>query len=259
MRLVDLFARFDKNKDWRVSEAEFRRVFRLVKIPVTDQQLENLILALDKDDNGMLDYKELVRGRKSFHALMREQKKEKKTQEALTSPESLIGERISRASTASVEIDLARFSPMEETTGLSTVSLLKVPDVSLTEAVELTEEQKIELKAAAKAKKQEKQRAKQMKLRQVRVDAARRSVTFPERVERHLAPSTVSGPSGDLLNDLRQELKREYDEAVNLCRMNGVGLTRELLEKGDYCARPKTVSVCLQMSEVKMDSYSDAG
>ena len=241
LRLVDLFSQFDKNKDWHVSEAEFRYAIQLAKMPITEQQLENLILALDRNEDGMLDYKELVRGRKSLQAVVREQKKGKEEKikrdssiEEKIRHDSSIEERISRASTASVESELARFSvsSAEEAMCPSPVSRLSVPDVALTETIELTEEQRSEMKSALRAKKQEKQRAKQLRLRQGKIEAARRSVTFSERVDRHLAPSTVRGPTGQVINDMRHQLKREYDESVNLCRMHGVKLTRELLEKG---------------------------
>ena len=231
LRLIDFFTQFDKDKDWYISETEFRKALCLANIRVPDQQLDNFISALDRDDNGLLDYRELVRGRKLLQLLSRAQKKEMQQK----GDKSSVDETNSRSSTTGTSPAswTERISPFDNgrLSRQSPMSFLEVPRVSLTESV--MDDQSSDLKAKVKAQKQKQQRAKQMKLRQGKADDARRSVVVPLRVERHLAPSTLSGSSGHLIDETRKQIKREYDKAVNLCRMHGVKLTRELLEKGE--------------------------
>lgn len=66
MRLVDLFAQADKDKNWIVSREEFRKIIKSSGIPLSDSDLEDLIMALDKDENDALDYMELSTGRQAY-------------------------------------------------------------------------------------------------------------------------------------------------------------------------------------------------
>lgn len=78
LRLVDMFTRVDKNKDWLISCSECREVFRKLKVPITDAEIDELISALDKNNDGNLDYRELLKGRLAYK-LERRQKKKKPT------------------------------------------------------------------------------------------------------------------------------------------------------------------------------------
>ena len=66
LRLLDLFAQADKDKNWAVSRQEFRNIIRSWKIPLTEADLEDLIIALDRDNSDALDYRELAVGRQSY-------------------------------------------------------------------------------------------------------------------------------------------------------------------------------------------------
>ena len=66
LRLLDLFAQADKDKNWVVSRQEFRNIIRSWKIPLTEADLEDLIIALDRDNSDALDYRELAVGRQSY-------------------------------------------------------------------------------------------------------------------------------------------------------------------------------------------------
>lgn len=66
MRLLDLFSQADKDKNWVVSRQEFRNIIRSWKIPLTEVDLEDLIMALDRDNSDALDYRELAVGRQSY-------------------------------------------------------------------------------------------------------------------------------------------------------------------------------------------------
>ena len=49
-----------------VSRQEFRNIIRSRCIPLTEVDLEDLILALDRDNSDALDYRELAVGRQSY-------------------------------------------------------------------------------------------------------------------------------------------------------------------------------------------------
>ncbi len=66
LRLLDLYKQIDKDKDWQISREEFRKVVRDNKIPLTDAQLEVMIIGLDADDNDKLDYRELAQGVEAY-------------------------------------------------------------------------------------------------------------------------------------------------------------------------------------------------
>ena len=66
LRLLDLFAQADKDKNWVVSRQEFRNIIRSWHIPLTEVDLEDLIMALDRDSSDALDYRELAVGRQSY-------------------------------------------------------------------------------------------------------------------------------------------------------------------------------------------------
>ena len=74
MRLVDLFARMDKNKDWNTSRAELKSALLATGIPLTETLLEELIITLDVNGDDQLSYQELARGIEAYHKDQRWQK-----------------------------------------------------------------------------------------------------------------------------------------------------------------------------------------
>ncbi|XP_070559014.1 EF-hand calcium-binding domain-containing protein 12-like [Ptychodera flava] len=66
MRLIDLFTRADKDKNWMITKEEFQNCIKDAKIPLADDLLEELVHSLDQDMNDQLDYRELARGIKEY-------------------------------------------------------------------------------------------------------------------------------------------------------------------------------------------------
>ncbi|XP_013411229.1 uncharacterized protein LOC106174281 [Lingula anatina] len=75
MRLIDLFRKVDKDKNWKISTQEFRKIIKENHIPISDILLEDLMLALDTDLNDELDYKELAMGLDQYKIERRESQK----------------------------------------------------------------------------------------------------------------------------------------------------------------------------------------
>lgn len=74
LRLIDLFVDMDKDKNWNASKEEMKLALLATGIPLSDEQLEELILALDVDNDDELSYKELARGIETYHKDRRWQK-----------------------------------------------------------------------------------------------------------------------------------------------------------------------------------------
>merc|ERR1712048_1225847 len=74
LRLIDLFVNMDKDKNWNASKEEMKLALVATGIPLSDEQLEELILALDVDNDDELSYKELARGIEAYHKDRRWQK-----------------------------------------------------------------------------------------------------------------------------------------------------------------------------------------
>ncbi|CAH1795516.1 unnamed protein product [Owenia fusiformis] len=60
LRLIDLFKKFDKNGDWKITKKEFRDGMRSIKVPLTEAQLEQLMATYDKDGDGSVDFGEMA-------------------------------------------------------------------------------------------------------------------------------------------------------------------------------------------------------
>ena len=75
LRLIDMFARADKNKDWLISCSECRQVFKELQVPITDSEIDELMGALDINNDGSLDYRELLKGRLAYRLEKRQRKK----------------------------------------------------------------------------------------------------------------------------------------------------------------------------------------
>ena len=75
LRLIDMFARADKNKDWLISCSECRQVFKELQVPITDSEIDELMAALDINNDGSLDYRELLKGRLAYRLEKRQKKR----------------------------------------------------------------------------------------------------------------------------------------------------------------------------------------
>ena len=66
LRFYDLFVRADRDKDWKVTSGEFKDAIKTIGIPVKDAEIDQFLLALDENNNDVLEYKELAHGRDLF-------------------------------------------------------------------------------------------------------------------------------------------------------------------------------------------------
>ena len=67
LRLLDLFTKVDKNKDWSMTRDELKAAFKKIKVPLSDGQLDHLIFTLDVNNDNELSYKEVAHGIEAYH------------------------------------------------------------------------------------------------------------------------------------------------------------------------------------------------
>lgn len=70
LRLIDIFTRADKDKNWQISPEELRKLVSAYNLPLSDELLTELLMDIDTDKSGTIDYREFVRG---YENAMRQQ------------------------------------------------------------------------------------------------------------------------------------------------------------------------------------------
>ncbi|XP_022302015.2 EF-hand calcium-binding domain-containing protein 12-like [Crassostrea virginica] len=108
MRLIDLFVSTDKDKDWKITRDEFRKVIQESKVPMSEALLEDMILSLDLDYDNNLDYKELAKGLSFWKKERRENRRKQ------ISRESTMDSMKSRSS-SSTSVHAAKMNSSDET------------------------------------------------------------------------------------------------------------------------------------------------
>ncbi|KAK3755012.1 hypothetical protein QZH41_011052 [Actinostola sp. cb2023] len=254
MRLVDLFAQADKDKNWIVSRDEFRNIIKSSGIPLSASDLEDLIMALDKDGNDALDYLELSTGRQAYLDERIERLSPSTTTEPrkpnLKIPESLAEESkgdVSEDKGDSRPTSPQRRSPPSSPTLKelpdrdgspscfvrrgSSPSLLEIPAATLSEKVEKVSLDEIKVMRMKKQqKRKEREKAKQKK---------------KQNEKPSVAPSTLGGTTGAAIDRYRIRTVQEYNDTVKLCDMHGVQLSKALLGRVLLQPEDKPIAKCL--------------
>lgn len=282
LRLLDLFAQADKDKNWVVSRQEFRNIIRSWRIPLTEVDLEDLIMALDRDNSDALDYRELAVGRQSYleqrvnkqageivHARANSRSTKRPetipeeaepaldpSQEKIAStgtqrpgsserpsspqrppsaprsptrgrpstspqrpfspssgqPVPFVGERPDSEPQSGGS---RPFSPTNTSERSMSPTLLEIPAFQLSEKVEQLTQDEIKDR---RSKKQQKRKEKGKK---------QRKRVAPEKLT--VAPSTLGGRVGDMVDRYRRMTLKEYNDVVELCQMHGVQVSKALL------------------------------
>ena len=73
-------------------------------------------------------------------------------------------------------------------------------------------------------------RMKKQQKRKEKEKAKQKKRTAPEKVS--VAPSTLGGRVGEMVDRYRKMTMKEYNDVVELCHMHGVQLSKDLLERG---------------------------
>ena len=56
-----LYDKLDRNNDYKITKAELYKAYKEVNIPITQEELDEIINSMDYDNNGDIDYEEFIR------------------------------------------------------------------------------------------------------------------------------------------------------------------------------------------------------
>ena len=198
LRLVDVFTRTDKNKDWAISCSECQQLFKKLKIPFTDAEVEDFVAALDSNNDGNLDYRELLKGRLTYK--MERQRKKKVVVEAtprvIQQPHQLPS--VQDNSSDSDKCGTERVAPpSSETTQLK------------------------------------KDKMKNKQKQQLRETKKSPDSTQSIRMKQHIAPSTLHESIAQKVDRYRQEELKQFQNLLVYCKTHNIILNQSLLERGE--------------------------
>ena len=207
LRFYDLFVQADRDKDWKVTGGEFKDAIKRIGIPVKDAEMDQFLLALDENNNDVLEYKELAHGRDLFIVNERMRKHLEEDDEGVNSPVAL--------------------NPGQNPAQVSSQSLLSLPPMSTTRSDRIfTAKEQDDEKHFKRQRKREKHRQK-----------------AKEKVPRQNC--TMGGITGMLVDTFQRQKQHEYEQILKLCHLHGVPLSKNLLERVLLHPEDKALDVCV--------------
>ena len=190
-----MFTRMDKNKDWLMSCNECKQLFRTLQVPITDDEVEELVVSLDRNNDGYLDYRELLKGRLAYKVERQQEKRKVDEISPLVQPPQFLSVSGSGSNT---------------------------DDANTTNSVTSADDQQ----------KGEKMKSKQ---KQHLMEAMRSpELTRSIRTKQHIAPSTLHESIAQQVDHYRQEELKQFQNLLLYCRIHGIVLNQSLLERGEY-------------------------
>lgn len=255
LRLIDLFKIADKDKDWLISQDEFRQTVKMAKIPISETMLDNLIIALDKDMNNKLDYQELVKGMGLWKIEKRDSNRKVKTI-TKDGKKILITRKVKTSSSGpshyklsqmpglespdvhSHSLEAVRHSTGEGVEGCDRTVIIETHSSPITPVDQAQASQEPEVDQSKRNKdmlRMQKQRNKKngnKRLKPVNTGSGSSVMGVGDRViDDHCAPSTLGDTTADQVDRFRQLKLREFNEICAMCHINNVVLNKNLLEK----------------------------
>lgn len=200
LRLVDMFTRMDKNKDWLISCSECQQMLKKLKVPVTDDEIDELVSALDKNNDGYLDYRELLKGRLAYK---QGKKKHIDKKDGKLSPQMAIQ------------------SPQ----------YLSIPDDNSYDSIRMCGTDSTDSDSEyVKQPKRERMKSKQQHFRENKRSP---ESTQSTRMKQHIAASTLQEPTSHWVDRYRNEELKQFQNLILHCRNHGIVLNQSLLERGE--------------------------
>jgi len=204
LRLVDMFTRMDKDKDWLISCKDCQQVLKNLHVPVSDEEISELMSALDSNDDGYLDYRELLSGTLLYKLEKRQRKKVTIAGDATPQDDAM----------PQVIVQLPEFLSIPETSSGTERYSSDSDD-------EGTKQQKKD-----KMKSKQKQHLKTVKKSPETMQTL--------RMKQHTAPSTLSSTTGHRTDHYRKEELKQFQNLLVYCRTRGIVLNQSLLERGEW-------------------------
>ncbi|XP_077981710.1 EF-hand calcium-binding domain-containing protein 12-like [Glandiceps talaboti] len=253
IRLIDLFARADKDKNWMITRVEFEHCINDAKIPLSSYLLEELMNSLDTDMNDQLDYRELVQGMKEFQIderqrrrarmestgtssnFMRESDRTPRSRESPATRKSRgsPGRPLTRTPDKRVDSAASQRSVVSfAASDASEAPSLGIPKVDITEQITMaTDDLMMKRKKEKVFNKQAKiASAGKKKLKSGNKDKGKVK-TGNRAVDSHAMASTLGGGTAESINIYREERLKEYHKIIRLCTERNIPFTHHVLER----------------------------
>lgn len=211
LRLVDMFTRMDKNKDWLISCSDCRQVFRKLQVPITDGEVDELISALDRNNDGHLDYRELLKGRLTYRLEKRQKKKNAEDESTV------------------------EFSPHKT---VQSPQYFSVPDTCTDSNMDDGMCSTGSTPSDSEDVRQQK-RGKMRSKQKNHIGETKRSLESTQsiRMKQHIATSTLPKPTAQRVDHYRQEELKQFQNLLLYCRTHGIVLNQSLLERGELTTK----------------------
>eukprot|EP00794_Sanderia_malayensis_P006196 gene6196-6911_t len=248
LRLLDLFTEVDKDKDWSISRDELCKLVRYHEIPLSDAHLEEMIIALDVDNNDQLEYRELAHGVEVY----RVDQRWKKIKELMdmdvdaTRKEGAIGsdETVDRKALAASPNDgthsrrgqrrvSAKLKVCDESDDYSdfsdaSVDLLKLPEINTAIKTDATA-----IKVREKRLRKHKQRKEKQKKQMQKPTAGK-----------GYSPSTMQGPKGEIKDKYTARTVNNVNESLDMMHRSGIPIREDAVKRVLLHPFDKPVDVC---------------
>ncbi|KAM8930823.1 EF-hand calcium-binding domain-containing protein 12 [Pelodytes ibericus] len=236
MRLVDLYNQTDKNKMKTIYSKDLKAVRKEAQLPLSNLQVENLIVSLSSKSPNCIEYKELSRGRYVWgkeNVVEHHRNMMAKSVGYFLSPED---HKPSHANVQSVSVQSGSFQDVREGSSLSSglgssysrSQFLQVPPTILEEMRPVSYE---DMEEMGKAYREGKRRAKSHTRLLDWLEQCRLVRSGNPAVDAHSLPSTFGGEMADLVDQYRRQCLQQYHTILKLCHVHRVCLSEKLLER----------------------------
>ncbi|XP_040214800.1 EF-hand calcium-binding domain-containing protein 12 isoform X3 [Rana temporaria] len=244
LRLVDLYNQTDKRKRKEISSKDLKSVRKEADIPISDLQLDDLVISLGNKHPNCMNYKELCAGRnlwwkKNLGGRRKgvsvslgagapvkclRPSSDQKNDSGGTRPSSALSVSLLSVGDTKTRSPPGRSAHSEG----SDSRFLQVPPVSLDEMRPLSYE---DMEEIGKNYRERKRRAKSNTRLLDWLDQCRLVRTGNAAVDAHSLPSTLGEESAELVEQFRRRGLQQYHKILRLCQAYDVPLTEELLEE----------------------------
>jgi len=236
LRLMDLYTQIDKDKDWLISREEVRKIVKRNEIPLTEAQLEDLIIALDVDNNDQLDYRELAQGVEAYRVDERWQKIRELMNVMEAYEEGKDSSRVRRSSSDSrltqrehskLTRPPARKSMIKDSSSDPLIGYhLQLPNID-------NDDNTDSLASMARERRMRKHR-----------DRKKRKQKEKQGKPKGIPPSTMEGLTGQLKDAYAEMIVNQVNQSLDLMHTNGIPVKEDAVRRVMLFPFDKSIEDC---------------
>ncbi|XP_069824823.1 EF-hand calcium-binding domain-containing protein 12 isoform X2 [Dendropsophus ebraccatus] len=234
LRLVDLYNQTNKSKKKDISSKDLKSLRKEAKLPISDLQFDDLIVALGSKHPNHINYKELSVGRHLWwKKTMGERKKGMSIDPAaiiryLPPSDAQLEPSTSGTLDSLNDSKLRSLQVSSVQSDSSKSQFLQVPSVSLDEMRPLSYE---DMEEIGKNYRERRRRAQSNTRLLEWLEQCRLVRTGNAAVDAHALPSTLGEEEAELVEQFRRQGLQQYHKILKLCKAYEVPLSEQLLEQ----------------------------